>query len=424
MFRMSWRTRRAAWTDNLTRLFHVDVRFYSRSFLLLGTSHVSMVIRGVATTFLMARWLPKETLGEFRYILAIFGVAGMFAMTGMNASIIRAIAKGDNVVAWAALKRILTVAPLGSLLILIAAAERMWHGEPHVAMAMTIGAVAFTPYSASGVYGQILTGQQKIKELTVLAILNNVCYAAVFATIVYFRHDLLSVTLAYFGFDILFRGFLSWRELQRLPRTGELGTHLSLGHHMSAIGIFQSLVAQLDQILIQRFGGYASLASFNIAIVIPEQIKDLVNGISGTLLQRMSTHEHSEARMKAARRHYWWILAGSIGLVASYAAIIPFVLPWLFPQYRDAVLPSIVYMTGLVSIPALMGLYFLQAHHELKRLWHFHVTNAVLQVITNLTLIPFFGGWGAIWSKTITRIACMPLAYPRLSKKSSSERTV
>jgi hypothetical protein len=56
--------------------------------------------------------------------LAMFALAGMFAAGGISAGIIRGIAKGDTIVVWAGMKRILMIAPLGSLVLLIAAIER------------------------------------------------------------------------------------------------------------------------------------------------------------------------------------------------------------------------------------------------------------------------------------------------------------
>jgi O-antigen/teichoic acid export membrane protein len=419
---MDWNQKRAEIADYFTDVLHLDVRFYGRSFMRMSFAHVTGVIRGIATTFLMARWLPKETLGEFRYVLALFGVAGVFAMSGMSSSVIRAVAKGDNVVVRYALRRILQIAPLGTLALLIAAGERLWHGEPNVALALAISAVAFTPYSVSGLYGNILTGQEKIHELARVAMMNNLLFAVVFATVLWFDRSLVAITLAYFGFDILFRGSLTIRELRRLPNTGNLGDHLSLGHHLSAIGVFQTITFQLDQILVQRFGGYASLASYNVATLIPEQIKDLVNSMSGTALQRMAKHENTEARARASQRHFWLACLGSLAIVIAYAVTAPFFIPWFFPQYRDAVLPSIVYSIGLLGLPSIIGLYFLQAHHELGKLWRFYVTNAVVQTITDIALIPIFGAWGAVWAKTITRISGLPLSYPALSKSKTESQ--
>lgn len=396
----------------LTTLLHLDVRFYGRSFTLMSLGHASAVARGVATTFLMARWLPRTTMGEFRYVLALFGVAGIFSMTGLNASVIRGVAKGDFAVARAAMKRIAVIAPLGSIFLALAALERYSKGETSVALGLAVSAAVFPFYSLCGMYGAILTGKEQIRRLVTLAVANNLLFAACFFIVILNTKLLIPVLIAYFGFDVLFRGILTLREMRVLPKTGSVGEHLRLGSHLSAIGVFQTIAAQLDQILIQRFFGYGSLANYSVAMLIPEQIKDFVNSMGGVILRRFSRHGQSEAIVRQTRRHFWTVFWLSAAAIAAYAIAAPIFLPWLFPQYANQVLPSLVYSLGLLAMPSIVGLNFFQAHNQIRTLWRFYVVNTVLQIGTNVLLIPAFGGWGAILSKTVTRLASIPFSYP------------
>jgi O-antigen/teichoic acid export membrane protein len=179
--------------------------------------------------------------------------------------------------------------------------------------------------------------------------------------------------------------------------------------------MMQAVAAQLDQLLIQRFGGYQSLALYSVAAVIPEQTKHFINSLSGTFLQRLSRQQKTQGHLKAIRRHFWIAFSASAALVIAYAFFAPMILPWLFPQYGSGSIGlSMVYMIGLLATPSVIGLYFLQAHGELALLWRYYVTNTVLQLATTLALIPFFGSWGAVWAKTMTRLASFPLSYPQL----------
>lgn len=401
--------------NQLQRALQLDVRFYGQTFLRLSAGHVSGVLRGIATTYLMALWLAPEVLGQFRYILALFGVAGIFSLVGMNTAVIRAVAQGDTVVVRVALKRMLQFAPLGSVLLFSLGIFTWWRGEQSIAIGFVIASIAFFPYTACGLYGAILTGKERIAELTRIAIINNLLYAVVFISVLWFQRSLAVITAVYFGFDILFRGFLTWRELRRLPDEGSLGTHLSLGKHLSVISVFQTIAAQLDHILIQRFGGYTTLANYSVIILIPEQIKNIVNSIMGTVLQRLSRHQKTEGHLRTTRRHFWVAVGGASGIVVAYAIIAPFALPILFPQYTGIVLPSILYAIGLVSLSSSVGVYFFQAHQEIKRLWQFYTVITLMQYAGNALLIPTFGVWGAVASRTLTRFTGMPFSYPALS---------
>jgi len=419
---MDLRQKRAEAADHLTKTLSLDVRFYGRSFSWLTLSHITGVVRGIATTFLMARWLSPEVLGQFRYTLAIFGIAGIFSLTGMNASVIRGVAKGDTVIARYAMRRMLQFAPLGTLVLFIAAAERFWHQESTVATALAVAGISFIPYTVSGLYGPILTGHEKIRELATMAIINNLLYATVFVGILIATRDLILITVAYFGFDILFRGILTVREFRRLPKKGSADAHMSLGHHMSGIGVMQTLALYVNQILLQRFWGYSTLAVFSIATVIPEQIMKAIKSMSGIFLQRLSRHEKSEGILRTTRKHFWIALAGMVFIVALYAISAPWLIPFFFPQYSEAVFPSVIYAIGLIGIPCIIGSYFFQAHKEIKRLWRFSIVQSIIQLATSIALVPIFGSWGAIWSRVATRVGSLPFSYPALTlKKETNE---
>jgi O-antigen/teichoic acid export membrane protein len=317
------------------------------------------------------------------------------------------------------------LAPLGSLLLLIAALERWFVGETGVAAALAFSGALFPVYAICGLYGSILTGQERIPRLTKIAVANNTLFALCFFLVIWNTKELLPIFFAYLGLDVLFRGFLTWNEVRRLPKQGSAAEHVKLGDHLNAIGILQALAAQLDQILLQRLGGYGTLANYSVATLIPEQIKDFVLAIGGVILRRFSRHDENKKVLAQTRKHFRTMFGISVLIFIAYAATAPFLIPWLFPQYGNEVLPSIAYALGILSFASMIGLNYLQAHHQLKALWAFYGTNTVLQITSNIILIPLFGSWGAIWSKTITRLAGLPLSYPRIAaKKTSADATL
>jgi O-antigen/teichoic acid export membrane protein len=100
-------------------------------------------------------------------------------------------------------------------------------------------------------------------------------------------------------------------------------------------------------------------------------------------------------------------------MILAYVIAAPIAIPWLFPQYGNEVLPSMIYALGLFGLASIVGLNYFQAHHNIKALWQFYGANTALQIASNVVLIPLFGAWGAVISKTLTRLAGLPLTYPR-----------
>lgn len=409
--------------SQLSKILKIDVHFYARSSFWLSIGQASTIARGVATTLLMARWLPKESLGQFRYILAIFGLAGIFSLTGLNTGIIRGISQGDTVVVKAAIKRLLWATPIGSLLLIGIGIERWFHADMTVAYGLLLTGLLYPIYTLCGLYGPILTGQERIMGLVKRSISANLTFSIIFFITLLYTHNVFILLSVYFGVDILLRGVFTLKELIALPEKGSLKDHLSLGGHMSAIGVFQGIAAQLDQLLIKYFGGYGSLANYGIATVIPEQIKDFAVGLNGIVLRRFSQRTASKSVLQTTKHHFWITLTISGAGILLYAIIAPFLLPFLFPKYATEVWPSIVYAVGLLSLCTLIGTSYFQAHHHVKRLWLLYSTNGILQIGSNLLLIPLLGGWGAILSRTATRILSIPFAYPKETDLQTPNKT-
>ena len=423
---MDWKKRRSIIADQLTEKLNLDVRFYGRSVSWISLSHVSGVVRGIATTFLMARWLDPVVLGQFRYLLALFGVAGIFSFSGMSSSVIKGISQGDTIVTKIAIHRILQFAPLGSFLLIFAAIERYIHHEPSIGAALLVSAAAFVPYSICSLLGPILLGNERIKYLSVFSLVNNLAFSIAFVVLLILSKNLIIITAGYFVLDVVVRGYFTWKEYRSLEMKGSPDPHMKLGHHMTGIGAVQTVALYINQILLQRFWGYSTLASFSVATLIPEQIKNATNSLSGVFLQRLSRHERSEKLTKVTQRHFWIGIAGTVGIIAAYMLAAPIMIPLFFPQYEDAVLPTIVYAIGLIGLPSIIGLYYYQAHNDIRRLWRFNTWNMVIQLTSSLILVPLYGNWGAIWSRVATRVTSVPLSYPLLppqTKEKNEKKT-
>jgi O-antigen/teichoic acid export membrane protein len=399
--------------DILTKKFGFDVRFYGRSFTWLSMSHASTLLRGFASTYLVALWVAPEILGQFRYILMLYGLAGIFAFTGYGSCIIKGLARGETTAVRNAIKRVLTYAPLGSIVLCIGAIDRMIHGEQDVAVAIIVSAIAFVPYTLSSFYVNIYTGLEKIKTMSRTTIWSNVLYAIIFIAILSWSKNIIIITSAYFFIDIVIRGWMTWRAYQSIPHEStSTETYEALGRHLNGINIMHVIAESVGLILLQRFWGYTALAVFSIAMILPEQLMNLAKTMNGTILQRLSRKELNPKSLINIQRQFKTGLIVSLGIVVAYALFAPIIIPLFFPQYPSAVLPSIVYAIGLVSIPCLIGTNFFQANLDYRRIWRYQIVFNATQFLTSIILIPWIGNWGAIWSRVLTRTVSLPLSYP------------
>lgn len=413
----------------LTRLSHklqIDTVFYSHIMGWVGVNYLSGLLRGIATTFFLARWLPVESFGALRYVIAIHAIAGTFSFSAFHSSIIRGIAAGDTEVAWAGATKMLKLSCLGSLVILAAALERYWRHEPLIAACLFIAAVFFPGLSAGSLYGSIMTGLGKITKLAKHNALMNMAFVGLFFTVLILsRNNLFIISLAFFGGDVLLKTWLSLYHLRRLPRRGSANQHLKLGSHLSLMGIFQAFVHQIDQLIIQRWFGYTALANYNIAILIPEQIIDFFKGFSGILLQRKTRSTQTATNdAPSVRQQILLFTLFMVTIWGLYSLAMPILLPRLFPQYANEVIPAIIYGLGMTGTASVIGISWMQAHQKIKLLWRFSIFNSLSQILTTVFLTSYFGSLGAIAAKTITRLASLPFTVPPIKNNAGEKPSI
>jgi O-antigen/teichoic acid export membrane protein len=395
------------------RRLHVDTVFYSKIIGWVGLNYASGILRGVATTFFLARLLPTEMFGAFRYVIAVYGAASILSFSSYHTGIIRGIAANDTEVAWSGAKRMIHLSLLGTLIIFLAAGERFWRHDSVIGWSLIVSSLAFPLASVSSLYGSILTGKGEISLLSKYNAVSNLVFVLIFSlTLVIGRTNLILISLVFFAGDVLIKGALSLYQLSRLVRRGSAEHHLKLGSHLSFMGLFQTFAHQSDQLIIQHFFGYTSLANYSIAILIPEQINDFAKSFSGILLMRKTNVSEKKSALVAARKQFILLFFLACFVCVGYAVSARYFLQWFFPAYVHTYWSSVIYSLGLLSFPSVIGLAWQQSNHELKRLWVFSLVNGLLQITGSIVFAYFFQAFGLIIAKTTTRLISTLLTYP------------
>lgn len=412
--------------DTLSRILKINVRFYGKAFSFLSFGYATLILRGLASTYLVARFLDAEVYGQVRYVIALYNLAGIFTLSGFGIPLVKGLARRDSFVARHVLRKILRFSVLGTVFLALLAFERWIHGERDVSLAVFASALFFVPYTLCGMYVQIYTGLERLKDLAKADGWSNFLYAIFFTLTLCISKNLIVLVVAYFLIDCIIRGWLTWRAYRSIPPSSEtdMREYDLLGRHMNGVYVMQSLAVGVGQVLLQRFGGYQAVAAFSVATIIPEQVISLTKSLNGTLLQRLSRYSHvSEGHANNIRRQFWLLLFVMTGIFAGYAIVAPFVLRFLFPQYPDAILPSIVYATGFLGNAVLVGTNAFQAYGNMGAYWMYASIVSTVQLVSSVALVPVIGGWGAILSRVFSRFVGIALSYPSYKRLMAHRRS-
>src|SRR3989338_3126996 len=100
------------WSERYTK---TDMRYASMGmfWILLGKAGLSLISLATMTAF--AHWLPKETYGTYQFIISLFGIAGIFTLSGISTALVGSIAQKKEGTLLAAVKEKIKWGSLGSL---------------------------------------------------------------------------------------------------------------------------------------------------------------------------------------------------------------------------------------------------------------------------------------------------------------------
>ena len=78
------------------KYFKTDMVYVAKGGFWISFGQATSSVLSLLLIIAFANLLPKETYGTYRYILSLAGVLNIFALTGMNSAVARAVAAGNE----------------------------------------------------------------------------------------------------------------------------------------------------------------------------------------------------------------------------------------------------------------------------------------------------------------------------------------
>lgn len=356
-------------------------------------------IASSAVAFLMAiafaNLLSPSTYGNYKYILSLVGILGIFSLTGIRTAVAQATARGLEGSFYTGFK---TQLKWGILLSFAATGMSLYYwlrGNEFLPIPLLIIAVFLPLMMASRVYVGILTGRKLFYIQTKYNIINQIVFAAIIITALFFTKNLLWLITAY----IVSHTFLTYffyliTKLKFKPNKKEDPKTLSFGIHLSLMEVVGKAASYLDQILLFTLVGSSQLAIYAFAIILPEQIKSTLGNIQALASPKLAAKSRTDIR-KTIMQKVKKLFFLSVVIIILYIVIAPYFYRIFFPQYINSVLYSQVFILSLVAVPGSLLSMVFQAKMMKKELYLLRII-PVVRIILFVALIPFYGIWGAI----------------------------
>ena len=361
-----------------------------------------------ASAFLLAiafaNLLPKETYGNYKYVLSIVSILSIPTLGGINTALTQAIARGYEGSLIPALKTKLRWGSLGGIASLILSLYYYLNNNSVLTISFLIIAIFIPFVETLGIYGSLLNGKKLFNYSTKYYFISRIISVAILITTIFFTNNLFIILLSYFLPWTTLRLFFLFISLKKFPLNNkEDSSTISYGKHLSLIGIIGNFSMYFDNILLFHYLGAVQVATYAFAFAPVDQIRALYKIIPTLGIPKLSSRSIKEIDSILYKRLSKLFIIGTI-IALLYYLTAPYLFKILFPQYTDS-----IFFSQLLAIILLLRLpmSFLGAAVQSKlnitpKKWlYWRITPKVIFIITLLVLTPLYGIIGVILSRTI-----------------------
>lgn len=379
------------WSQKYTK---TDMVYLARGGFWLTLGQVVSTSASFLLAIAFANLLDPITYGNYRYILSLVGILGIFSLTGVGTATTQAVARGFEGSFYSGFKEKLKFGILGSVAALGLAIYYFLKGNYTLPIPLLISAIFLPLMQASGIYGSLLAGRKlfnlQIKYSTLSQIIS---VGAIIATL-FLTKNLFWLIAVYFvsnTFSNYFFYLFAKKKFQ--PNKKEDPETLSFGKHLSLLGILTTTASYLDSILVFHYVGAIPLAIYHFALAPVDQFWSLLKNFKSLALPKLAIKSREEINKNLFKKTFQLLLIGGVA-VLIYILIAPFIYRLLFPKYLES-----TFFSQLFSITILFktaGLFVGTIFPAKKLIKSQYIADISSHSVLILSLLILGSRWGII----------------------------
>ncbi|MFC1595082.1 oligosaccharide flippase family protein [Patescibacteria group bacterium] len=364
-----------------------------------------------------AHYISKNTYGDYRYILSIFGMLAILSLPGMRNAITRSVARGF----YGTFRKCAPVVFLFSIGITVVGAcvgLYFFYQENYIlGWGMIIASLGMPFVEGLAVWRAFLHGTKQFKKRAYFNIPSHIFYGVIMLITILFifylqldrLHSIVALVSAYAIGRSLPNIILFLKTYKKIPKDApcEHGA-MKYGFHLSLAAIPTTIAYYFDGVLLYILLGPASLAVYSFAIAIPEQLKAYVASIAEVAFPKLSEKTHNKEKIAALKKtllpKIMKATLFTVLMVIIYIIAAPFIYNTFFPKYTDAIIFSQIFSLSLLFLPLSVLDKEMRAEGNLKYVYLYDSVSPLLQIGILAVLIPFFGLWGAVTGRVLGRL--------------------
>ena len=389
------------WLEQYT---NTDMVYLVKNSFWMNTSTVITSIFAFILSITFARFLDKETYGMYQFLISISSILGAMTLTGMNAAVIQAVARGFEGVFKKSVETQIKFGIIPFVAGVIASLYYLLNGNHVLSVSILIMAI-FLPFAnALNTWGSFLSGKKDFKNSFVYSQIINIIYYAGMISCIFIFPNAIVLIFANFLLVTISNLIVYFAVIKKYkPNENNEAEALSYGKKLSLSSILPMIALNIDNIAIFHFLGATQLAIYAFASNIPERIGGLLRPISTAAFPKFAEKDPEEIKKVLPKKTLQLFLLSLLGGV-FYLILAPFVYKIFFPQYIDSIFYSQIYVLVIIiattsSLP-MVSLFATRS----KGVYKFNIYNPLFNIVIIISFVYFWGIWGAIFGKIISNL--------------------
>ena len=383
------------WSERYTK---IDMVYFASGNFWLNFGRIISIGTGLLLTVSFANFLTPEAFGTYKYVLAAAGFVGTFALSGLNTSVMRAVAQGKRHVIPAVVKAGMLWTIPASLVALGIGIYYFIHANNDLGFAFIFISLSNTLGGGIGLTKGAWTASGNFKLGTYAGIPRGIFPIAMILFVLLFTKSVVWIVFTYFASNL----FISWilylwmlRKLHVKASMEDVQETIRYGKQLSFLGFFQIASGQVDQLLLFHFFGPAQLVLYTLGFAPVNEAGGFINNFLTILFNKIAVKTKAEVHetLFFRMRQMFFI---SCAVVAIYVVFVPFLFKYLFPKYLSSVFVSqMLSLTILFQFKGVIDVYY-NTHGEIKKRTAVIAITQIIEFGLLFTLIPLYGLWGAV----------------------------
>ncbi len=354
------------WSQKYTK---ADMLYIAKGSFWVGVNQAISGFLSLALIIAFANLLTKETYGLYSYILSIAGVLNIFTLTGINTAVSRSTAIGKTGI----LQRTVTYQLKWNLFMLVAflglAGYYLFKDETVLASSFFILGLFVPATLALNTYGAFLDGKKEFKLISILRTLSTFVYVGGMFVAILLHGDVVwliaTYTVTIFASTLFFYTYVLHKFKE--PPTDDVEETLRYGRELTYIKFIDPVVSQIDKIILGHFWGPAQLATYSLALVIPNKAGVIMKSWVNIGFPKFATKDPGMINTVFYRRIFQGMFIGSL-IAVTYILLAPYVFAYILPQYLEGIFYSQLLAINFVFALPNRYVNLLLASQKLSRL--------------------------------------------------------